>query len=185
MAHLSRRRFLKISAVTFGAAAAATATQWDPISRFAMAADASGGGDREVPTFCEMCFWRCSGVAHVRNGRLKKFIGNPKDPQSRGRLCPRGTGAIGAYYDPDRLQRPLIRRGERGKEQWTAVTWDEAFAYIAERMNRIKVQHGPESVAMFNHGIGQRRAHARLVRRRWSVWHRIGDSASPQSAACD
>ncbi len=155
MQHLSRRRFLKISAATFGAAAAATATQWEPLSRFAMAASAAGGGDREVPTFCEMCFWRCSGVAHVRNGRLKKFVGNPKDPQSRGRLCPRGTGAIGAYYDPDRLQRPLIRRGERGKEQWTAATWDEAFAYIAERMNRIKTQHGPESVAMFNHGIGQ------------------------------
>ena len=155
MEHLSRRRFLKISAATFGAAAAATATQWEPLSRLARAADAPGSGDREVPTFCEMCFWRCSGIAHVRNGRLWKFVGNPKDPQSRGRLCPRGTGAVGAYYDPDRLQKPLIRRGERGKEQWTAVTWDEAFAYIALRMNRIKAQHGPESVAMFNHGIGQ------------------------------
>ena len=155
MEHLSRRRFLKISAATFGAAAAATATQWEPISRLAHAADVPGSGDRQVPTFCEMCFWRCSGVAHVRNGRLWKFVGNPKDPQSRGRLCPRGTGAVGAYYDPDRLQKPLIRRGERGKEQWTAVTWDEAFAYIAERMNRIKAEHGPESVAMFNHGIGQ------------------------------
>jgi thiosulfate reductase/polysulfide reductase chain A len=155
MEHLSRRRFLKISAATFGAAAAATATQWEPISRLANAADVPGSGVREVPTFCEMCFWRCSGIAHVRDGRLWKFVGNPKDPQSRGRLCPRGTGAVGAYYDPDRLQRPLIRRGKRGQEEWTAVTWDEAFSYIAERMNRIKAQHGPESVAMFNHGIGQ------------------------------
>jgi len=153
MEHLSRRRFLKISAATFGAAAAAT--QWEPLSRLARAADAPPGTVKVVPTFCEMCFWRCSGFAHVRDGRLWKFEGNPRDPQSRGRLCPRGTGAVGAYYDPDRLQKPLIRRGERGKEEWTAVTWDEAFTYIADRMNRIKAQHGPESVAMFNHGIGQ------------------------------
>jgi thiosulfate reductase/polysulfide reductase chain A len=155
MEHLSRRRFLKISAATFGAAAAATATQWEPLSRLAHAGDVAAVADREVPTFCEMCFWRCSGIAHVRNGRLVKFVGNPKDPQSRGRLCPRGTGAVGAYYDADRLKKPLIRRGARGTEEWTAVTWDEAFAYIGERMEKIKAQYGPESVAMFNHGIGQ------------------------------
>ncbi len=152
MEHLSRRRFLKISAATFGAAAAAV--HWDPVTRAAVAAETSSG-TRTVPTFCEMCFWRCSGIAHVKDGRLWKFEGNPRDPQSRGRLCPRGTGAVGAYYDPDRLQRPLIRRGKRGSEEWTAVTWDEAFTYIADRMQKIKAQYGPESVAMFNHGIGQ------------------------------
>ena len=154
MEHLSRRRFLKITTATFGAAAAAS--QWDPLSRAAAAAAADAPpGVRTVPTFCEMCFWRCSGIAHVRDGKLWKFEGNPKDPQSRGRLCPRGTGAVGTYYDPDRLQRPLIRRGARGKEEWTAVTWDEAFTYIADRMGKIKAEHGPEAVAMFNHGIGQ------------------------------
>ena len=151
MEHVSRRRFLKISAATFGAAAAAGRIA--PLAP--LAADPAPGGVRTVATFCEMCFWRCSGIAHVRDGRLWKFEGNPKDPQSRGRLCTRGTGAVGAYYDPDRLQRPLIRRAARGREEWTAVTWDEAFAHIAERMNRIGAAHGPESVAMFNHGIGQ------------------------------
>jgi len=153
MEHLSRRRFLKISAATFGATAAAA--HLDSLSLAGAASAAEEKGTRKVATFCEMCFWRCSGFATVRDGRLWKFEGNPKDPQSRGRLCTRGTGAVGAYYDPDRLQRPLIRRGARGKEEWTAVTWDEAFTYIAERMNKIKAEHGPESVAMFNHGIGQ------------------------------
>ena len=97
MEQISRRRFLKITAGTFGAAAAAT--HWEPLTRFASAADiaaSSAAGVRTVATFCEMCFWRCSGFAHVRDGRLWKFVGNPKDPQSRGRLCPRGTGAVGA-----------------------------------------------------------------------------------------
>jgi thiosulfate reductase/polysulfide reductase chain A len=150
---LSRRRFLKISAATFGATT--VASQWEPASRL-FAADAPAGAVKTIPTFCEMCFWRCGGIAYVRDGRLWKFEGNPKDPQSRGRLCPRGTGAVGTYYDPDRLQKPLVRKGERGKDEWTAVTWDEAMATIAERMQKIRAQHGPEAVAMFNHGIGVR-----------------------------
>lgn len=152
MDQLSRRRFLKISAATFGAAAAAT--QLPDAAR--VAAAQGGKGVQTIPTFCEMCFWRCGGIAHVRDGRLWKFEGNPKDPQSRGRLCPRGTGAVGAYYDPNRLQKPLIRTSERGKDAWKAVTWDEALGHIAERMKKIKAEHGAESIAMFNHGIGVR-----------------------------
>jgi len=176
MEHVSRRRFLKISAATF--AGAAVATQWEPLSRIANAADAPAKGITTIPTFCEMCFWRCGGIAHVRDGKLWKFEGNPKDPQSRGRLCPRGTAAVGAHYDPDRLQKPLIRRGARGKEEWTAVTWDEAFVYIADRMQKIKAEHGPEAVAAFNHGIGQR-----FIQHMLKSWGAI-NFAGPSFAQC-
>jgi len=153
MLPVSRRRFLKITAATFGAAGAAAAIHSIPSLARAAAAP---GAVTTIPTFCEMCFWRCAGIAHVRDGKLWKFEGNPKDPASRGRLCPRGTGAVGALSDPDRLRQPLIRVGERGKQQWKTATWDEALGYVALRMNKIKAEHGPESVAMFNHGIGQR-----------------------------
>jgi thiosulfate reductase/polysulfide reductase chain A len=154
MAQLSRRRFLEISAATFGAAA--VATQWEPMLRMAHAAPAASGGVTTIPTFCEMCFWRCGGIAHIRDGKLWKFVGNPLDPQSHGRLCPRGTGAVGAYYDPDRIRQPLLRVGARGKEEWKAVSWDVALSHIAERMGKIKAEHGAESIALFNHGFGQR-----------------------------
>jgi thiosulfate reductase/polysulfide reductase chain A len=109
MEHLSRRRFLKITAATFGAGVAAA--HLPGRTPLAFAADAGAKGVQTVPTFCEMCFWRCGGIAHVRDGKLWKFEGNPIDPQSRGRLCPRGTGAVGSHFDPDRLQKPLVRRG--------------------------------------------------------------------------
>ncbi len=150
MERLSRRKFLKISAATFGAGA--VATQVAPLTSAARPA----GTVKTVPTFCEMCFWRCGGIGYARDGKLWKFEGNPIDPQSRGRLCPRGTGAVGAHYDPDRLQRPLLRKGERGKEQWATVSWDEAFSFIAEKMKAVKAQYGAESIAMFNHGVGVR-----------------------------
>jgi len=112
MQPLSRRRFLSISAATFGAAAAGL--QWQATMGSAQAAPTAASGVVTTPTFCEMCFWRCGGIAHVRDGKLWKFEGNPLDPQSRGRLCPRGTGAVGAHYDPDRIRQPLVRVGARG-----------------------------------------------------------------------
>ena len=147
----TRRRFLQITGATFGAGAVA-----GQLAPLATQAAAGGGSVQTIPTFCEMCFWRCGGIAHVRDGKLWKFEGNPIDPQCRGRLCPRGTGAVGAVTDPDRLRQPLMRKGERGKEQWATVSWDEAFTFIADKMKKIKAEHGAESIAMFNHGIGVR-----------------------------
>ncbi len=147
---ISRRRFLKISGLGLGAASLAGLSP----RRLGATAAASAGTVRAVPTYCDICFWKCNAIAHVRDGRLWKITGNPEDPLSRGRLCPRGTGGIGTVTDPDRLQSPLIRRKARGGEEWVEVTWDEAFDYIAGKLQKIKVEHGPEAVALFSHGIG-------------------------------
>ena len=112
------------------------------------------GEVRTYPTFCNICFWQCAAIASVRDGKLWKIEGNPRDPVSRGRLCTRGTGGIGAQFDPDRLRSPLIRVSERGEEKWKAVTWDEALDVVAEKMQKIKSQYGAESIASFIHGLG-------------------------------
>ena len=111
-------------------------------------------GIQKIPTFCDICFWKCGAIAYVKDGKLWKIEGNPDDPLSNGRLCPRGTGGVGAHYDESRLKAPLIRKGPRGKEEFVEVTWDEAFDYIAKKMNKIKADYGPESMALFSHGIG-------------------------------
>ncbi len=149
---ISRRKFLKIS----GASAALTAAAGSALTG---AERLQSGSERQkglqiIPTFCDICFWKCGALAYVQDGRLWKVEGNPKDPLSRGRLCPRGTGGIGSHYDPDRLRSPLLRKAVRGEEQWVAVTWDEALGYIADKMKKIKAEHGPEAMALFSHGIG-------------------------------
>jgi len=151
MQRISRRRFLKIAGFGAGAAALAGGAAG---GLQAMARRAAAGETRVVPTSCDICFWKCNALAHVRDGRLWKITGNPEDPLSRGRLCPRGTGGIGAHFDPDRLRAPLLRHERRGAEQWVEVTWDEALGHVAERMQKIKAEHGPEAMALFSHGIG-------------------------------
>ena len=81
--------------------------------------------DRVVPTFCELCFWKCGVLAYVKDDKVYKLEGNPKHPLSNGKLCPRGAGGVGALYDPDRLKTPAdphegrrrgdVARGELGR----------------------------------------------------------------------
>ena len=115
MNNVSRRRFLKITGAGAGVAAAAGALGSLPGLRAAKGPVEKG--IRTVPTFCDLCFWKCNAIATVRDGVLWKIEGNPDDPLSRGRLCPRGTGGVGAHFDPDRLRAPAParerpRRGE-------------------------------------------------------------------------
>ena len=152
---ISRRNFIKFSAA--GAAAAAFGTgamsEWWGLDRYAVA-DPGTDGDEVIPTFCELCFWKCGVLAHKRDGRVTKLVGNPKHPLSRGRLCPRGTAGTGLLYDPDRLRQPLMRVRSRGEDVFEPVTWEHALDYIAERLSAIRDEHGPEAVALFSHGFG-------------------------------
>ncbi|WP_337866102.1 molybdopterin-dependent oxidoreductase [Ignavibacterium sp.] len=154
MNSISRRRFLKISSATIATAAILTGAT----KTFVKGADKINKekvkGIQKIPTYCDLCFWKCGAIAYVKDGELWKLEGNPLDPLSKGRLCPRGTGGVGAHYDEERLKAPLIRKSLRGEEKWVEVTWDEAFDFIANKMNKIKIEYGPESVALFSHGIG-------------------------------
>jgi len=153
MSHkLNRRQFIKIAGM--GTAGAAVAGRGLSSSALAMSKDLSVEPETITPTFCELCFWKCGMNAKVRGGKVVKLEGNPKHPLSNGRLCPRGNGAAGLTYDPDRLKKPLIRTKERGQDVFREVSWEEALDYTAEKMLSIKDEWGPDCMALFNHGFG-------------------------------
>jgi thiosulfate reductase/polysulfide reductase chain A len=107
------------------------------------------------PTYCEVCFWKCAAWTYTdNNGKILKVIGNENDPHCNGRLCPRGTGGVGMYYDSDRLTHPLIRvKGIGGAEDtFRQASWDEAFDLVASKMKDVSDKYGPEAFALFNHG---------------------------------
>ena len=103
---------------------------------------------------CDMCPWRCGVVVHTVNGVVRKIDGNPADPKSRGMLCARGQGGASFMYDPDRLQSPMIRTGERGSGQFKEVSWEEALDYVAAALLQVKDEYGEESLAIFGHTSG-------------------------------
>jgi len=109
-----------------------------------------------TPTYCEVCFWKCAGWIYKNDeGKIQKIIGNDEDENCNGRLCPRGTGGVGMYYDEDRLKTPLIRvTGADGKQTFREASWDEALDVVAQKLQKIKEEHGPECTALFTHGSG-------------------------------
>lgn len=145
---MKRRTFLQITAGGAAVAAGAVSLGMRP------AAQAAPRAVHKVPTFCELCFWKCGVIATVEDGVVTKLDGHPAHPLSLGRLCPRGNGGTGLLYDPDRLKKPLIRTGERGQERFRETTWEEALDYVAARMRKIRAEHGPEALALFTHGHG-------------------------------
>lgn len=151
---INRRQFIKIAGM--GAAGTAMAASG---FKSAMLNPSSGdvskaGPATVIPSFCELCFWKCGINVKVRNNRIVKIEGHPHHPLSNGRLCPRGNGGSGAIYDPDRLKRPMIRTQKRGEAVFREVSWEEALDYTAEKMLNIKAVHGADCLALFNHGYG-------------------------------
>lgn len=108
---------------------------------------------QQVATNCEMCFWRCGALAKVEDGRVVRVEGNPEHPLTLGRLCARGNAGVDLVNDPDRLLRPMLRTGARGEGKFQTVSWDDALAWFAAKLNETKVKYGPESVAFFPHGV--------------------------------
>ena len=152
---LIRRSFIKMGAAAAGVGAVGsglTTNMWGLTPD--VVTDPDTDGERVVPTFCEICFWKCGVLAHVKGGRVTKIEGNPDHPLSNGRLCPRGTGGTGLLYDPDRLRQPLMRRSKRGQDVFEPVSWTAALDHTAEKLDQIRRRHGPEALALFYHGCG-------------------------------
>lgn len=153
----SRREFLKVSAIGFGGLLVTTTglKLQAAISDLNTRADTLNINLTRTPTYCEICFWKCAGwVYKNEDGKIWKIVGNDEDQHSNGRLCPRGTGGVGMYYDEDRLKTPLIRTEERGKQAFREASWEEALDYVADRMKSIADEHGPECFALLTHGSG-------------------------------
>ncbi|WP_263253848.1 molybdopterin oxidoreductase family protein [Saccharopolyspora rosea] len=101
---------------------------------------------RTVATHCPYCALQCGtrltrerGVVSVR----------PDDfPVNRGGLCRKGWTAAELLEVPDRLRRPMLRRGD----ELVPVGWDTALDTIADEIERIRAEHGADAVAVFGGG---------------------------------
>ncbi len=106
-------------------------------------------GKEVIRTTCPRDCYDSCGIAVVRRaGKPATVRGDPGHPVSRGALCGKCTIAYnGVWRDPDaRLGQPLRRSGAKGSGAFQAISWDQALAEIAERLNAAVATSGPESV---------------------------------------
>jgi len=147
---LSRRDFLKLSSV-----AGAGMMFLRPADVFAPPRWGSKGKTyiRNItaeaewrPSVCTMCSNTCGiqyAVKKVGNvERAVKIEGNPYHPYNLGKVCARGQSGVLRTYSPDRIRKPLLRveGSKRGTWKFREVTWDEAYNFIAKKMQEKKIQ---------------------------------------------
>ncbi len=109
--------------------------------------------DEVRKTTCYMCACRCGVNVHLRkcdNGEMKvRYIeGNRDHPVNKGVLCAKGSAGIMQHYSPARLNKPLLRVGERGKGEFKEIEWDEALDIAAGWLGRIRTTN-PRRLAFF------------------------------------
>jgi predicted molibdopterin-dependent oxidoreductase YjgC len=116
---------------------------------------------REVETVCSYCGTGCNITLHVRNNEVVR-VTSKDDRWNEGWLCVKGRFGYSFINSPDRLTKPLIRKvqesGVRSQELknsklktpnselFREATWDEAFDYIAKRLNDIKSKNGADAI---------------------------------------
>jgi len=79
----------------------------------------------------------CALVTTVENGVAVKVQGNPEHRPTDGVLCNKVARYVERTYHPERLLHPLRRTGPKGSGQFERVSWDEALADIARRLQSI------------------------------------------------
>lgn len=88
----------------------------------------------EKSSICPYCGCGCKITPYIKDGEIIKV--NSKD----GFLCVKGKFGFDAYACEARVRTPLIRKDN----ELVPASWDEALSFVAENLQRIKSQDGPE-----------------------------------------
>ncbi|SCZ62102.1 cysteine desulfurase NifS [Thiohalomonas denitrificans] len=66
-----------------------------------------------------------------------------------GAMCRRGRHAPEIVHSEHRLRTPLRRTGAKGEFAFEPISWEEAYELIAERLQTLKEESGPEAVGVY------------------------------------
>ncbi len=132
---LDRRRFLKVVGIGGAGAAVVSGCSTAQVEKLVPYMVQSEDQVPGVPTWyastCTECAAGCGLHVKTREGRAIKLEGNPAHPVNAGALCAHGQSALQGLYNPGRLQGPMARQADGS---FTAVTWDEAIATLAAKL---------------------------------------------------
>lgn len=105
-------------------------------------------GDEVKTTTCYMCACRCGIKVWLKDGQVRYIQGNPDHPVNQGVLCAKGSAGIMQHYSPARLDKPLLRVGERGSGEFREIEWDEALDIATSWLKPIR-ERDPDELAFF------------------------------------
>ncbi|WP_158828519.1 molybdopterin oxidoreductase family protein [Mucilaginibacter lacusdianchii] len=104
--------------------------------------------DHWVQAACVLCSTGCGMDIGVKDGKIVGVRGRGVDAVNRGRLGPKGLHGWIANHSPDRLTKPMIRRGGQLQE----ASWDEAMDLIVQKSKEIIDKHTSLGIGFYTSG---------------------------------
>jgi formate dehydrogenase major subunit len=134
-----RRRFLKVSVGTLGAAAAAEAAGLGLDLRAAEKRPAAVPikTGRQVPSLCPFCSVGCGQIVMVEEGGgVVDIEGNPDSPINEGTLCPKGAATLQLVNNEQRWTTVKYRAPH--SDRWEDKPLDWAMERIAQLVKQTR-----------------------------------------------
>lgn len=103
-----------------------------------------GTAKSTIQTTCPYCGCGCGVNLQVKNNHLVKATPRREDAGNYSLLCVRGNYGYDFVHSPGRLTKPLVKMNGNMEEK----SWDEALKQVAAEFERIKNEHGPDSIAI-------------------------------------
>lgn len=102
-----------------------------------------------IRTTCPRDCYDCCGITvTVNEGSACQVIGDHDHPSNRGALCAKCSAAYNGVWqdEKERLLQPLKLVGAKGSGEFEPISWDEALAEVAARLQYISETHGADHV---------------------------------------
>jgi menaquinone reductase, molybdopterin-binding-like subunit len=107
------------------------------------------GEEKMIASSCGQCSVNCGIQVRVVEGRAVKINGNPQSLLVGGKLGPKGQTGLYTVYDPDRIQTPMKRLGNRGAGQWQPITWEQGIQEVAQKLAALRSDGQSHRLSVF------------------------------------
>ena len=106
---------------------------------------------KQTPTVCNFCSDGCSVLAGTRSEKLIRAVARDGRGRTAGGinhdfLCALGRYTVDFVHSKERVDRPMIRRGEH----LVPTTWDDALSFVAKKLSEIKAEKGGQSIGVIS-----------------------------------
>ncbi len=95
-----------------------------------------------TPSICNHCSVGCNMRLDSRTHTLRRIVGRENMQVNDQWICDKGRFAYAWVNSQERLKYPLLRKDG----ELVPVQWREALDYVAEKLNAIRSQHGPDAI---------------------------------------
>ncbi len=129
---LTRREFLKTSAVTTGVAVAGMGFVLTPVEAHAVELGKNLQEATRTTTICPFCAVGCGFEVHASGGKVINIEGDVEHPINDGSACAKGASLYQLANNANRLDKVLYRAPFA--TEWEEMTWEDAVPLMAQRI---------------------------------------------------